>query len=959
MVLVAAAVVIVIVLMSLRGAASFYTDYLWFDELGFGSVFSRILRLKFVLAAVFTLTFLAFAWLNFWIVGKVAPKMLFGPQDEAIVRFRAAMAKAGGRLRFAIALVLALFSGIPAYAQWNNWVLFRNGVDFGIKDPQFNRDVAFYVFDLPFIGFVVDWVFGAVVAVGVFSMALHYLSGGIRLQVPGQRVSPAVKAHASLLLAVVSLIKAFDYYLQRFELNFSDRGVIRGASYTDVNASLKAIELLMLIAVAAGILFLINIFRRGWTLPILAVGIWALVAVVAAGLYPAYIQRFQVEPQESTKERPFIERNIKATRQALKLDGVAKKPFPYATDLTQTDLDANAATIRNTRLWDPAKEISGSTFERLQEVFRFYRFGDIDVDRYQLNGETSQVLVSARELNPAELPSKSWENLHLAYTHGYGMVMAPTNAATSDGEPDFILKDVPPEESKGAPKLDEPAVYFGENLGSYVVVNSGRKEVDYVDSNGSTKSVDYQGDGGVRINSVMRKTAFALRFGDLNPLISGFVKNDSKVLYVRDVRERVKLAAPFLDLDSDPYPVNHNGRVTWVVDAYTTTDRYPYAQNADTERLNGGDLDKPVNYVRNSVKATVDAYDGSVKLYVVDESDPIIRTYQKAFPKLFTSKSEIPKELQEHFRYPEDLFRIQSNMWGRYHITDAADFYNQADAWDIAQDPGSASGGSAVTQATTATGQQSTTSSRSKRMDPYYLLMRLPNEEEEDFILLQPFVPASDNDSRKEMASFLVAKGDPDKYGELESFTMPRNNRPEGPQLASANMQSDPAVSRERTLLDQGGSKVKLGNLIVLPIENSLLYVQPFYVEAQGTNVPLLKRVIVKYGDKVEIRGTYREALAAIFGNAPETQEGQSSSSGSSGAAPATPQGSTSDRANALLDQAQQAFSAGDTALAERNLAEYQKQYARGTRLVQQASDLLKQGSTSATTTTTRPAPST
>ena len=497
-----------------------------------------------------------------------------------------------------------------------------------------------------------------------------------------------MKAHLSVLLGLLALVKAVGYWLQRFELTASTRGFVDGAGYTDVNAQLPAINLLLLIMVASFLLFIVNIWRRGWTLPILGVGLWALIAVVAGAIYPQFVQRVQVEPNEPEKEQPYIARNIEATTAAMGLGDVEVTPFELETDPEAVDLAGNADTIRNIRIWDPSDHILGQTFPQLQGIRDYYAVNNVDVDRYELNGERTQVVLSVRDLNTADIPRKTWAAEHLTYTHGYGAIVAPANEKESSGEPAFVAEDIPYRTSAEELELSQPAVYFGEELGGYVVVGSKQRELNFEDED-ETQYTTYEGEDGVPLDNIIKKAAFALRFGDVNPLISDQLTGSSRVLYIRDIRERVSALAPFLDLDADPYPVIHDGRIVWIVDAYTTTSRYPYAQRVETGQLpDESGLDHTFNYVRNSVKAVVDAYDGTVDFYVMPVEDPIIEAYRDAFPRLFKDFEEMPEDLQAHLRYPEDLFRIQSNSWARYHVTEADSFYQGNDFWDVALDPG-------------------------------------------------------------------------------------------------------------------------------------------------------------------------------------------------------------------------------------------------------------------------------
>ncbi|HZA00361.1 MAG TPA: UPF0182 family protein, partial [Acidimicrobiales bacterium] len=602
-----------ILLLSLRGIAGFYTDFLWFDSLDQTGVWRGILAAKVSLALIFMTAFFLLCWGNLLIADRIAPPYrVAGPEDELLERYHDIVGDRMGWLRIIISALLAIIAGSGVSSEWDSWILFINGGDFGIEDPQFGNDVGFYVFRLPFIAFVVDWLFASLLIVIIVTAVGHYLNGGIRVQPPSPRVQPQVKAHLSLLLAALALVKTADYWLQRFELTTSTRGFVDGATYTDVNAQLPALNLLLLISVCAAALFVANIFRRGWTLPAVAVGLWMFVAVVAGGIYPAYVQRFQVGPNESARERPFIERNIEATRAALGLDEVSVERFEPKTDADDVELAGAVPTVRNIRLWDPAAQVSGRTFEQLQRIRNFYNISDVDVDRYMIDGRRTQTNIGVRTVNPDGVPGESWEASHLAFTHGYGVVMAPSNAAEGN-EPQFVLSDIPQDVSVEGITLDQPGIYFGEGLDDYIVVNTDRDEIDFQDEAGDTQITDYDGEDGVEAGSLLRQAAFALRFGDLDPLISDFMTDDSRVIYVRDVVDRVTKLAPFLHADADPYPVVIDGGVQWVVDLYTTTSRYPYAERADSDQVSSSSgLDHRFNYVRNSVKATVDAHDGTV-----------------------------------------------------------------------------------------------------------------------------------------------------------------------------------------------------------------------------------------------------------------------------------------------------------------------------------------------------------
>jgi uncharacterized protein len=962
--LIALAVALFLLLTSLRGIAGFWTDYLWFDSLGLAGVFTGVLGARIVLGALFTGLFFVLLWVNLLIADRLAPRFRPpGPEEEVIERYHEIVGGRTGLVRAGVALLFALIAGVGVSGQWNSWLLFVNAQDFGTTDPQFGMDIGFYVFRLPFLTFLVDWAFASFVIIAIVTGVAHYLNGGIRVQGAAQRVTPQVKAHLSVLLGVLALLRAAGYFLARYELSFSTRGTVQGATYTDVNAQLPALFLLILISLAAFVLFIVNIWRRGWVLPVLGVGLWAFVAVVVGGIYPAFVQRFQVEPNESSRERPFIERNIEATRVAMGLDDVQTRDFAADNELDSSDLIENEATVRNIRLWDP--QVLIRSFKQLQEIRPYYNISDVNVDRYEIDGEVTQVLVSARELDTQGVPQDSWEARRLAFTHGYGATLAPANAKTPTGRPNILISDVPVSDRAGI-GLDEPGIYIGENLSGYVITQTDRAEIDFQTADGETVLTEYEGADGVGIGSYLRRAAFALRFGDINPLISGNLRQDSRILYIRDVKERVQAAAPFLQFDADPYPVIFDGEIRYVVDGYTTSDHFPYAQRADTTQVQGASgLNRSFNYVRNSVKAVVDAYDGTVSMYVIDPDDPVVRAYQDAFPELFSDADEIPEGLERHFRYPEDLFTVQTNMWGPYHVDDPDVFYNGNDAWDVAADPGTA-GAAGATQEVDAQGRP-VGPARDARIAPTYILTRLPGEDTEDFIILRPFVPTSGDDQQRLLTSFMVAKGDPENYGQLENFVMPRSALPDGPGIVAASIGADQEVSELETLLGTSGSRVLFGNLVVYPIEQSLLYVRPMYVEPVATQIPELRKVIVFFDGQVEVEDTLEEALIQIFGDAPETQEEGPTIGADSpdpvdpDAAPEpSPDGETPDgeapavspTVASLLAQADEAFAEGQAALEDGDLGTYQERNEEARRLVSQAADAAREEQEPTTTTT-------
>ena len=955
---------------SLRGIAGFYTDYLWFDSLNLAGVWRGVLGAKVALAVIFTGVFFALMWTNLFVADRMGPRLRLtpsGPEDDLVERYHELVGARAGQLRIAISALLAVLAGAGVSAQWRDWILFTNRVDFGQNDATFDTDIGFYVFQLPFLNYVAGWLFSSLVIVLVATVLAHYLNGGIRVQAVGERASAQVKAHVSVLLGLLALVKAGQYWLDRYELVFSTRGTVDGATYTDFNVQLKAIYLLIIISITAFVLFLVNIRRRGWVLPVLAVGLWAFVAILAGSAVPAFVQRFRVQPDEPRKEATYIRHNVAATREGMGLDQVDTTAFKADGLLDSRSLARNADIVRNIRLWDP--KVVQPALQRSQgEGLRdYYALNDVDVDRYDLDGKTTMVNVGARNLSSEGVPQKSWVSLHLTYTHGYGAVLSPSNTATSGGQPVLAVKDVPVESIGDAPTVKQPRVYIGEDQSGYMIVNSKVNEFDYQDSAGGSRPTTYSGDDGVELNSFVRRAAFALRFGDLNPAISGNVTSDSKILLQRDVRSRLEAAAPFLSFDSDPYPVVINDRILYVLDAYTTTNRYPNAQRADTSDVSGqSGLPGRFNYVRNSVKATVDAYDGTITLYVIDKKDPLARAYRNAFPELFTDGSDAPVELQEHYRYPEDLFRVQTTMWGRYHVEDPDSFYRNSDLWNVAPDPELRPATLAATPGTAAP-QTNVPAPLSERVDPYYMQLRLPGQEKESFTLLRPFVAGSRGNRTRALTAFLAVSSDPEEYGKIRSYSMPSSRPPAGPQDVVQAINSNAAVSQEITLLCQRSSQCPATNLLVIPIEQSLLYVRPLYVEAEANDaVPVLSKVIVAFQTgganlEVEIGDSLQDALSKLFGSSPATAEPPTEPTDPD-PNPSEP-GTTQPEPSGTPDEAQlvaniiRFFDAADEAYAAGDPVEAAEQIQNAEEAARALAALRDEGSSGSVTTTTTTEP--
>jgi uncharacterized membrane protein (UPF0182 family) len=1005
-----AIVVVIILLTSLRGLASFYTDYLWFQEVGFTSVFRGVLVTKVLLSVAFVAIFFVMMVASLTVADRVAPTLLaVGPQDELVNRYRDVVSPRGRWVRIVTSVIFALFSGVGADKEWNNWDLLRYGGSFGVKDPQYHKDLGFYVFKLPFIEFLLNWFFVSIIVVLIVTVVAHYLNGGIRVQVPGQRATGAVKTHVSLILAVLALIKGVDYYFERLELVLSNDHLVTGATATDVHANAPADIILILIAAVAAVLFIINIRQRGWTLPIVAVVSWILVFVILGGIYPAAYQALRVTPSELTRETPYLARNITATRTAYGINNVkvttnytGNAPITTSEVSGKTaEAQANKETLSNVPLLDPSQLLN--TFDKYQALRNYYQFTTLGVDRYQLgkSGKLTQTLASARELNESGVPS-GFVNQKLEYTHGYGAVVtaAGQTGVDAQGTPDFTLSAIPP---TGNPKLTPTGsqIYYGLGSSSngYVVADSSTAELDYEAANGSQVSTKYAGTGGVKAGSIFRRLAFALRFGDANMVLSGQINSSSRVMYIRNVADRVRKAAPFLKYDSDPYPVVIDGGVYYIQDAYTTTDNYPYAQTANTNRVpaNSGLSGLKFNYIRNSVKVVVNAYTGKMDFFVMNTSDPIIKAYERAFPDLFKPEATADKlipGITAHFRYPEDLFRVQTNMYGRYHLTNVSQFYTQGQAWSISQDPGSGPLSSSPL-GQTVLNANGTITTVTARLQPEYILATLPGSTKQDFLSLQTFVPQSQT-KQQNLTAFMTASADPSDYGQLNVYETPPSANVDGPSLIINAIHSNTAISQELTLLNQQGSQVLLGQVQVIPIEQTLLYIQPLYVQSSSNAIPSLKDVIVVYdGTAYHSQNTSLDAALCQVSNVgvdnadpspfasycntsaanrqstvPTTGSTGSSTGSGSTTTTTTPSTTTTvpssstvtappgdQTVSSLLTQAQTEFTAAQAALKNGDLATYQKDITQAQADVTAAANL--SSSSSSTTTTTTPSSST
>ncbi len=891
--------------------SGFYIDWLWFNSVDFTSVWTKVLSTKIQLFLIVGLLTSFVISLNIFIAYKRRP--LYVPTSieiNGVERLRGQIEPIRIWVFLGVALVLTYFAGSSGMAFWREWLLFTNSTSFGTKDPQFGLDISFFVFKLPMFQAIIGWGISTLILAAIASAFIHYMYGGIRTNVQSDRTTVAARVQISILLGLIVLIKAVAYWFDRYALSLKESTLITGLKYTDVNALLPAKAILSAIAVVCALLFFANIVRRSWLLPAAGTALLVISSVLIAGIYPAAIQQFQVKPSESSKEAPFIQRNIDATRAAYDLTDVDIKDYNATLSASAGQLADDAATIANIRLMDP--NVISATFRQLQQIKPYYTFPQsLDVDRYKINGVSRDAVVAVRELNIEGNPSRNWINDHLVYTHGFGFVAAYGNTVDADGKPNFAVGDLPP--TKGLGDF-QPRIYFGENVPDYSIIG-GKKtknpvEFDYPDdaSANGQKNYTYTGTGGVPVGSLLNKLLFAVKYQEQRILLSNLINADSKILYNREPRERVAKVAPWLTLDGDPYPAIVDGKVLWIIDGYTTSAGYPYARRtslststADALTANStavtAQSNTTVNYIRNSVKATVDAYDGTVSLYQWDEKDPVLKTWMKAFPKSVKPKSAISKDLLDHVRYPEDIFRVQRDILSSYHVKNSDAFYGGQDFWRVPTDP-------------------STFGANAGAQPPYYMTLQMPGTKTPAFSLTTPFVPRGGRENLSAFAAVNSTAG-PD-YGKISVLQLPRSTNIAGPSQVASNFEAKPEVANTLSLLRQGGSDVVLGNLLTLPVGNGLLYVQPVYVRATSNSAayPLLQKVLVSFGDVIGFDSSLKGALDQVFG-------GNSGASSTTTSNPdATTNNSSADLASAL-QRAKQALSDGQAALAKGDFAVY------------------------------------
>lgn len=830
-------VLVVIVMFLFNFIVNFYSDILWFKSFEYVSVLYTMLFSDIGLKLATIIFLFIFFLLNLLItLRSIKVKKVFVEYDDQdVIPIREYFLEKyfNPKKMFLIYILISIifafmFSGITS-GQWLTVQSYLNLTEFNILDPIYNKDISFYVFSLPFYRLIYALLVSAVVG-SAFLTGIVYFLFTPRSQF-NFRNFKFPQIHLSVLVALFFILKAWSYRLNAYELLHSQRGAIFGAGYTDIVAQLPVYNILAFIALALALLIIVSIFMRLYKLIIGSVALLIIVSILLGSILPTAVQRFLVEPNEYVREAPYIENNIKFTRQAFNLNKIEVRPFNAQGTLTAEDIIRNQKTIDNIRLWDyrPLRQ----SFEQLQTLRLYYEFRDVDIDRYWIDGDYRQVMLSVRELDQRQLQpqAQTWINQRLRYTHGYGIAMSAVNESTSEGLPYFLIRDFPPQSVSTDLQIEQPAIYFGELTANSVIVKSNTKEFHYPSGDDNIETT-YQGTGGIPLDSFFKRLFFAIYQKDFRILVTKELNNDSKILYNRDINTIVQKIAPFLFFDNDPYIVIDSGKLYWIRDAYTITDKYPYSQPFNNN----------FNYIRNSVKIVTDAYNGTTKFYISDDSDPIIKTYSKIFPDLFEPLEKMPEGLKGHIRYPAYLFNVQSQMLTLYHMQNSQVFYNREDAWTIPQE---------------------IYLGESQNMEPYYMIMQLPDENELEYILMLPFTPLN----RGNMISWLAARNDGENYGNLILYQFPKEGHIFGPMQIEARIDQDSEISQQLSLWDQRGSQVLRGNLLVLPIENSILYIEPIFLQAEQSNIPELSRVIVAYEDQIVMKDTLEDSLSVLFGD--------------------------------------------------------------------------------------------
>ncbi len=891
--------------------AGFWTDWLWYRSVNYSSVFTTTLWTKIGLFSVFGVLMALAVGFNIWLAHRLRPPLsAMSMEQQNLDRYRMSIAPYKKWLLFGITALVGLIAGASASGQWRTWLMWVNGVPFGQKDPQFKLDVSFYAFDLPWYRFLLGFGFAAAILSVIAAALTHYLYGGLRVTSPGARATSAATGHLSVLIGVFVALKAVAYWLDRYGLavkssDFRATDNWTGLRYVDANAYLPAKTILFCIAVICALLFFATIWRRTWQLPVIGFGLMVLSAILIGGLYPAIVQKFQVQPNEQAKEAPYVEKNLEATRKAYGIDGTKVTDYSGTGNTEdKTKLRDDVGATASIRIMDP--NIVSPTFQQLQQIRNYYAFPEnLDVDRYAKDGKDQDTVIGLREINLAGIPKKNWINNHFRYTHGYGVVAAEGTSADAQGRPNFTESNLP---SKGDLGTYEQRVYYGEKTTTYSIVGGPQKEIDYSDDNGE-KTTSYKGDSGVNLSNPVNRAAYAVAFGEPQILYSGAIGDGSRILYNRTPKERVEAVAPWLTIDGDAYPAVVDGRIQWIVDAYTTTNGYPYSSRTTLGDTTADSLtatndnravvaqQNQVNYIRNSVKATVDAYTGKVKLFQWDTKDPVLKTWMKAFPNTVEPKSDISKSLMDHLRYPQDLFKVQRELLTRYHVKDATTFLSGSEVWQVPDDPTNRSG-SAV--------------------PPYYLSMKMPDQQAQSFSLTTTLTPTG----RDNLSAFMAvdAEAGTGDYGKIRILKLPTNTTVNGPKQVQSQFNSQEDIAESIRLLRGGDSEVEYGNLLTVPLDGGLLYVEPVYVRGGGLKYPLLRKVLVTYGGQTAFENTLDEALNKVFG-----ADGPATEPPDEGDTTTPPPTSDNPTVQQALEDAQKAFDAGQEALKKNDWEAYGK----------------------------------
>lgn len=880
--------------------AGFWTDWLWYRSVHYSSVFTTTLWTKIGLFFVFGLLMAASVGVNIWLAHRLRPPLsAMSMEQQSLDRYRMGIAPYKRWLLLGITSLVGLIAGASASGQWRTWLMWVNGVPFNQKDPQFGLDISFYTFDLPWYRFLLGFGFAATVLSLIAAALTHYLYGGLRITSPGARATAAATGHLSVLLGLFVALKAVAYWLDRYGLavkssDFKATDNWTGLRYVDANAYLPAKTILFCIAVICALLFFATLWRRTWQLPVIGFGLMVLSAILIGGLYPAIVQKFQVQPNEQAKEAPYVAKNLKATREAYGIQDTEVTDYA-GTSATKdtTKLREDADTTASIRLLDP--NIVSPAFQQLQQMKNYYAFPtNLDVDRYTADGTDQDTVIGLRELNLAGIPKNNWINDHFRYTHGYGVVAAKGTTATSGGQPLFTESDLP---SKGDLGTYEQRVYYGEKTTQYSIVGGPQKEIDYSDDDGE-KTTSYTGKSGVNLSNPINRAAYAVAFSEPQILYSGAIGEGSRILYNRTPKDRVEAVAPWLTIDGDAYPAVVDGKIQWIVDAYTTTNGYPYASRTTLGDTTADSLtatnnqravvaqQNQVNYIRNSVKATVDAYTGEVKLYQWDTEDPVLKTWMKAFPNTVEPKTDISTDLMAHLRYPQDLFKVQRELLTRYHVKDANTFLSGSEVWQVPDDPTNKSGDA---------------------VPPYYLSMEMPGETAQAFSLTTTLTP-NGRDNLSAFMSVNAEAGTPD-YGKIRILKLPTSEPVDGPKQVQSQFNSQPTIAESIRLLQGGDSEVEYGNLLTVPLDGGLLYVEPVYVRGGGLKFPLLRKVLVSYGGKTAFENTLDAALNKVLGTEGSTTEPPPEDTTE------PPPTSTNPTVQEALNDAQKAFDEGQEAL--------------------------------------------